>query len=97
MDQGNKKQNTLKVEKFPHNHQKPRAERWREWSQKLKFAFGAALPMLANQISEKCKPEEYWWGLQWNPQLFDFDIMTKAEEQQLYLKFFKAQYALRHV
>ena len=39
MDQGNKKQNTLKVEKFPHNHQKPRAERRREWSQKLKLAF----------------------------------------------------------
>ena len=64
MDKDNKKQNILQVEKFPHNHQQPRAERWREWSQKLKIAFGAAQPVLANQISEKCNPEEYWWGLQ---------------------------------
>jgi hypothetical protein len=53
--------------------------------------------MLANQISEKCSPEEYWWGLHWNPQLFDFDVMTKAEEQQLYLNFSKAQHSLLHV
>jgi hypothetical protein len=39
MDKDNKKQNTLQEEKFPHNHQKPRAERRREWSQKLKLAF----------------------------------------------------------
>jgi hypothetical protein len=53
--------------------------------------------MLAKLISEKINPEEYWWGLHWNPQLFDFDVMTKADEQQIYLNFSKSQYSLLQV
>jgi hypothetical protein len=54
---------TLKVEKFSLNSQKSRSELWREWYSKLRFAFGAALPMLANQIVQQCDPEAYWRGL----------------------------------
>jgi hypothetical protein len=52
--------------------------------------------MLANQLSEVCNPEKYWWGLEWHA-LFDFETMDKTEEQKLYLDFLKAQYSLLHV
>ena len=89
--------NTLQVEFFSHDFSKPRAERWRDCIQKLKFAFGASFPALTNQISEKVDYQEHWWGLGWNEQLFDFDNMTSSEERQLYLDFTKAQNSIMSV
>jgi hypothetical protein len=89
---------TLKVEKFSLNSQKSRSERWREWYSKSRIAFGAALPMLANQIGQQCDPEAYWrWGLEWSPALFDFDNMSVKEEQHCWLDFQKSQYSLMDV
>jgi hypothetical protein len=96
MDQS-KTKNPFQVEKFSHDLEKPRAERWRDWIQKLKFAFGASFPALTNQISEKVDYQEHWWGLVWNEQLFVFDNMTPSEERQLYLEFIKAQNAIMSV
>jgi hypothetical protein len=87
----------LKVEFFSHTSQKSRSERWREWYSKLKFAFGDALPMIANQIGQQCDPKLHWWGLQWNPVLFDFDSMSAEEEKKCWLYFQTAQYALMDV
>jgi hypothetical protein len=50
--------------------------------------------MLANQLSEVCNPEDYWWGLTHFVRLRDLD---KVEEQKLYLDFSKAQYSILHV
>jgi hypothetical protein len=92
-----KRTTTLKVEKFSHTSQKPCSERWREWYSKLKFAFGAALTMIANQIGQQCDPKSYWWGLEWNRALFDFDNMSAEEEKKCWLDFQTAQYALMDV
>jgi hypothetical protein len=37
--------------------------RWREWVVKLRYSFGSAHPLVANQPSEVLDPMEYWWGL----------------------------------
>jgi len=87
----------VKVEKFSHTSQKSRSERWREWYSKLRFAFGAALPMIANQIDQQCDPKSHWWGLEWNPALFDFETMSAEEEKKYWLDFQTAQYALMDV
>jgi hypothetical protein len=93
----NTNQNALKVANFSHDSSTPCSIRWREWAQQEKYAFGAAFPMLANQLSEVCNPEEYWWRFEWNP-LFDFETMNNSEEQKLYLDYYsKAQYSIRHV
>ena len=42
----------LKVSKFDHSSTTPRATRCREWVVKLRYAFGSAYPLLANQTSE---------------------------------------------
>jgi hypothetical protein len=55
--------NALKVNKFDHSSTTPRAARWREWVVKLRYAFGSAYPLLANQTSEVLDPLDYWWGL----------------------------------
>ena len=44
--------NSLKVSKFEHSSTTPRAPRWREWVVKLRYSFGSAHPLLANQPSE---------------------------------------------
>jgi hypothetical protein len=92
-----KRTTTLKVEKFSHSSHKPRSERWREWYSKLKFAFGAALPMIANQIGQQCDPTSHWWGLEWNSAFFDFDSMSADEEKKCWLEFQTVQYALMDV
>ena len=92
-----KRTTTLKVEKFSHSSHKPRSERWREWYSKLKFTFGAALPMIANQIGQQCDPTSHWWGLEWNSAFFDFDSMSADEEKKCWLEFQTAQYALMDV
>jgi hypothetical protein len=88
--------NTLKVSKFDHSSTTPRAMRWREWVVKLRYSFGAAHPLLANQTSEVLDPLAYWWGVTWSP-LLDFDNMTQEQEHKLYVDFQKAQYSLLHV
>ena len=88
--------NALKVSKFDHSSTTPRATRWREWVVKLRYAFGSAYPLLANQTSEVLDPLKYWWGLTWNP-LLDFDNFNPEQEQKLYVDFQKAQYSLLHV
>jgi hypothetical protein len=88
--------NSLKVSKFEHSSTTPRAPRWREWVVKLRYSFGSAHPLLANQTSEVLDPLNYWWGLTWSP-LLDFDNMTQEQEQKLYVDFQKAQYSLLHV
>jgi len=88
--------NALKVSKFDHSNSTPRATRWREWVVKLRYAFGSAYPLLANQTSEDLDPGQYWWGLTWNP-LLDLDNITPEQEQKLYVDFQKGQYSLLHV
>jgi hypothetical protein len=88
--------NCLKVSKFDHSSTTPRATRWREWVVKLRYAFGSAYPLLANQTSEVLDPLNYWWGLTWSP-LLDLDNMNQEQEQKLYVDFQKAQYSLLHV
>jgi hypothetical protein len=39
----------------------------------------------------------YWWGLEWNPALFDFDSMSVEEEKKCWLDFQTAQYAFMDV
>jgi len=51
--------NALKVSKFDHSSTTPRATRWREWVVKLRYAFGSAYPLLANQTSEVLDPLDY--------------------------------------
>ena len=63
---------------------------------KLRYSFGSAHPLLANQLSEVLDPLDYWWGLNWSP-LLDLDSMTQEQEQKLYVDFQKAQYSLLHV
>ncbi len=87
---------SLKVSKFDHSSTTPRVTRWREWVVKLRYAFGSAYPLLANQTSESLDPSKYWWGLTWNA-LLDFDNFTQEQEQKLYVDFQKAQYSLLHV
>jgi hypothetical protein len=70
--------------------------RWRERVDKLRYSFGSAHPLLANQLSEVLDPLDYWWGLNWSP-LLDLDSMTQEQEQKLYVDFQKAQYSLLHV
>jgi hypothetical protein len=88
--------NALKVSKFDHSNSTPRATRWREWVVKLRYAFGSAYPLLANQTSEVLDPGQYWWGLTWNP-LLDLDNISPEQEQKLYVDFQKGQYSLLHV
>ena len=88
--------NALKVSKFDHSSTTPRATRWREWVVKLRYAFGSAFPLLANQTSESLDPSKYWWGLTWNA-LLDLDNLNQEQEQKLYVDFQKAQYSLLHV
>ena len=78
--------NALKVSKFDHSSTTPRATRWREWVVKLRYAFGSAYPLLANQTSEVLDPLDYWWGLTWSP-LLDLDNMNQEHEQKLYVDF----------
>ena len=87
---------SLKVGKFDHSSTTPRAMRWREWENKLRYAFGSAYPLLANQTSESLDPSKYWWGLTWSP-LLDFERFDSDQEQKLYVDFQKAQYSLLHV
>ena len=87
---------SLKVGKFDHSSTTPRAMRWREWENRLRYAFGSAYPLLANQTSESLDPSKYWWGLKWSP-LLDFDRFDADQEQKLYVDFQKAQYSLLHV
>ena len=63
---------------------------------KLRYAFGSAYPLLANQTSESLDPSKYWWGLTWSP-LLDFDNFNQEQEQKLYVGFQKAQYSLLHL
>ena len=63
-------------------------------SAKLRYAFGSAYPLLANQTSEVLDPLKYWCGLTWSP-LLDFDNFNQEQEQKLYVDFQKAQYSLR--
>jgi hypothetical protein len=88
--------NALKVSKFDHSNSTPRATCWREWVVKLRYAFGSAYPLLANQTSEVLDPGQYWWGLTWNP-LLDLDNTSSEQEQKLYVDFQKGQYSLLHV
>ena len=81
---------------FDHSSTTPRATRWRKWVVKLRYAFGSAYPLLANQTSEALDPLDYWWGLTWSP-LLDLDNITQEQEQKLYVDFQKAQYSLLHV
>ena len=46
----------LKVSKFDHSSTTPRVTRWLEWENKLRYAFGSAYPLLANQTSESFGP-----------------------------------------
>ena len=62
----------------------------------VRYAFGSAYPLLANQTSEVLDPLDYWWALTWSP-LLDLDIITQEQEQKLYVDFQKAQYSLLHV
>ena len=87
---------SLKVSKFDHSSTTSRVTRWREWVNKLRYGFGSAYPLLANQTSESLDPLKYWWGLTWNA-LLDFDNFTQEQEQKLYVDFQKAQYSLLHV
>lgn len=87
---------SLKVGKFDHSSTTPRAMRWREWENKLRYAFGSAYPLLANQTSESLDPSKYWWGLTWSP-LLNFERFDADQEQKLYVDFQKAQYSLLHV
>ena len=87
---------SLKVGKFDHSSTTPRAMRWREWENRLRYAFGSAYPLLANQTSESLDPSKYWWGLTWSP-LLDFERFDADQEQKLYVDFQKAQYSLLHV
>ena len=86
--------NALKVSKFDHSSMTPRAMHWQEWVVKLRYAFGSAFPLLANQTSESLDPSTYWWGLTWNAVL-DIDNLNQEQEQKLYVDFQKAQYSLR--
>ena len=88
--------NALKVGKFDHSSTTSRATRWQEWVVKLRYAFGSAIPLLANQTSESLDPSKYWWGLTWNA-LLDLDNLNQEQEQKLYVDFQKAQYSLLHV
>ncbi len=72
----------LKVSKFDHSSTTPRATRWREWVVNLRYAFGAAYPLLANQTFEVLDPSKHWWGLTWSA-LLDFDHFTQNQEQKL--------------
>jgi hypothetical protein len=63
---------------------------------KLRYAFGSAYPLLANQTSEVLDPLNYWWGLTWSP-LLDLDKINPEQEQKFYVDFQKAQYSLLHV
>jgi hypothetical protein len=92
----NEKTNGYKVSKFDHSFTTPRATRWREWVVKLRYAFGSAYPLLANQTPEVLDPLNYWRGLTWSP-LLDLDNMNQEQEQKLYIDFQKAQYSLLHV
>ena len=87
---------SLKVGKFDHSSTTPRAMRWREWENRLRYAFGSAYPLLANQTSESLDASKYWWGLTWSP-LLDFERFDADQEQKLYVDFQKAQYSLLHV
>jgi len=87
---------SLKVSKFDHSSTTPRATRWREWVNKLRYAFGSAYPLLVNQTSESLDPSKYWWGLTWIP-LLDFENFNPEQEQKLYVDFQKSQYSLLHV
>jgi len=87
---------SMKVSKFDHSSTSPCATRWREWVVKLRYVFGSAYPLLANQTSESLDPSKYWWGLTWNA-LLDFDNFNQEQEQKLYVDFQKAQYSLLHV
>jgi len=60
---------------------------------KLRYAFGSAYPLLANQTSEVLDPLDYWWALTWSP-LLDLDIITQEQEQKLYVDFQKVQYSV---
>jgi hypothetical protein len=86
----------LKVSKFDHSSTTPRATSWREWEVQLRYVFGSAYPLLANQTSESLDPSKYWWGLSWNT-LLDFDNFNQEQEQKLYVDFQKAQYSWLHV
>jgi len=72
--------NALKVSKFDHSNSTPRATRWREWVVKLRYAFGSAYPLLANQTSEVLDSGQYWWALTWNP-LLDLDNISPEQER----------------
>ena len=87
---------SLKVSKFEHSSTTPRVMRWWEWENKLRYAFGSAYPLLANQTSESLDPSKYWWGLTWSP-LLDFENFNPEQEQKFYVDFQKAQYSLLHV
>ena len=53
--------------------------------------------MIANQIGQQCDPKSHWWGLEWNPALFDFESMTAEEEKKCWLDFQTAQNAIMDV
>ena len=69
---------SLKVSKFDHSSTTSRVTRWREWVNKLRYGFGSAYPLLANQTSESLDPLKYWWGLTWNA-LLDFDNFNQEQ------------------
>jgi len=74
---------------FDHSSTTPRATRWREWVVNLRYAFGSAYPLLANQTSEVLDTLDHWWGLTWSP-LLDLDNITQEQEQKLNVDFQKA-------
>jgi hypothetical protein len=53
--------------------------------------------MITNQIGQQCDPKSHWWGLEWNPALFDFESMTAEEEKKCWLDFQTAQNAIMDV
>jgi hypothetical protein len=48
----------LKVSKFDHSSRTPRVTRWPQWVVKLRYTFGSAYPLLANQT--EVRPPRFW-------------------------------------
>jgi hypothetical protein len=86
----------LKVIKFSHKTCRSRAVRWREWVQQLKFSYGTTFPLLSSQMSEACNLQEHWWDLSWHA-MYDFDNMSREEDQSFFVSLSKAQFSLLHV
>ena len=52
--------------------------------------------LLSSQMSEACNLQENWWDLSWHA-MYDFDNMSREEDQSFFVSFSKAQFSLLHV